>query len=238
MSALVQATGLLLPGRLTETALSLRAGELTCLVGPNGSGKTSLLHSIAGIGDPRGSVLIAGTQPKGLPPAQRQRLLSYLPASRDIRWPLTAYDLVALSNPAAAGGDVRVRQILTDLGLADFADRRVDRMSTGERSRVLIARALVATPALLLLDEPAANLDPYWQLRIMDYLRTSARSNGQATLVAVHDLELARSYADRLVIMHDGRIEADGHPEALLSGECIPRIFGIERSGGCWRPVA
>ena len=237
MSALVQAIGLALPGRLEETAFSLQAGELTCLVGPNGSGKTSLLHALAGIGNPEGSVIIAGTDPTGLAPAQRQRLLSYLPASRDISWPLTAHDLVTLGSPAG-DGEGPVRQVLADLGLAEFAHRRIDRMSTGERSRVLIARALLARPRLVLLDEPAANLDPYWQLRLMDYLRSSARSNGQAMLVAVHDLELARLYAGRLIIMHQGRIEADGDPDALLAGEFIPRIFGIERSDGGWRPLA
>jgi iron complex transport system ATP-binding protein len=111
-------------------------------------------------------------------------------------------------------------------------------MSTWERSRVLIARALVARPRLLLLDEPAANLDPYWQLRLMDHLRASARANGQAMLVAVHDLELARAYADRLLVINEGRIEADGQPETLLGSEIIPRIFGVERSGDRWQPVA
>ncbi|HEX8533513.1 MAG TPA: ABC transporter ATP-binding protein [Allosphingosinicella sp.] len=237
MSGLVEATGLALPGRLKETGLTLRPGELTCLVGPNGSGKTSLLHALAGVGNPEGSVLVAGTDPRGLPPARRQQLLSYLPASRDIGWPLTARDLVALGTPAG-GSEGEVRQVLADLGLAEFADRRIDRMSTGERSRVLIARALVAKPKLLLLDEPASNLDPYWQLRLMDFLRASASANAQAMLVAVHDLELARNYADRLIIMHEGRIEADGDPEALLSGELIPQIFNIEWSDGRWRPSA
>jgi iron complex transport system ATP-binding protein len=237
MSALLQATGLALPGRLGDTALTLEAGELTCLVGPNGSGKTSLLHALAGIGDPSGSVLIDGSDPRALPPGRRQRLFAYLPASRDISWPLTAHDLIALGSPSGER-EAGIRQVLTVLGLSEFADRRIDRMSTGERSRVLIARALVAGPRLLLLDEPASNLDPYWQLRLMDYLRTSARDNGQALLVAVHDLELARAYADRLIVMNEGRIEADGDPETLLGSEIIPRIFGIKRSGDRWQPVA
>jgi iron complex transport system ATP-binding protein len=235
VTILVEATGLSLRGRLKATSLELREGELACLIGPNGSGKTSLLHALAGIGAPSGEVRIAGVDPARLPPPQRQALFAYLPASRDIHWPLTAADLIALGLP---GRDrAAVHRVIADLGLEDFAERRVDRLSTGERSRVLIARALVARPKLLLLDEPAANLDPLWQIRLMDHLRDYARS-GRALLVAMHDLELARHYADRLIIMNEGAAVADGEPEALLAGPHIPRVFGVERTEGRWRALA
>ena len=126
---------------------------------------------------------------------------------------------------------------MNQLDLARFADRRVDELSTGERSRVLIARALAPRPKLLLLDEPAANLDPLWQLRLMEFVRDEARANGQAALVAVHDLDLAGAYADRLLVMDGSAVVADGEPERLLSGPDIPRVFGIERSDGRWRPT-
>jgi iron complex transport system ATP-binding protein len=237
MSAAVEASGLALPGRLKESSVDLRAGQLACLIGPNGSGKTSLLHALAGIGHPLGELRIDGIDPKTLAPKQRMRLFSYLPASRDVRWPLTARDLVALG---CAGPEDRARipQLLDELDLAGFAERRIDQMSTGERSRVLIARALVSRPRLLLLDEPAANLDPSWQLRLMNYLQGLASNGDQALLVAVHDLELARHHADRLIIMEGGAIAADGDPAELLAGPDIPRIFGIERREDRWMPVA
>lgn len=237
MRAMVEAGGLALPGRLKECSIALRAGELTCLIGPNGSGKTSLLHALAGIGDPLGEVRIDGADPSALPPGQRMRLLSYLPASPDARWPLSSRDLIALG---CAGSDDRERipRLLEELGLTGFGERRIDRMSTGERSRVLIARALVGRAKLLLFDEPSANLDPLWQLRLMDYLRNLSREAGQALLVAVHDLELARHHADRLIIMEAGGIAADGEPGRLLAGPDIPRVFGIEQREGRWRPVA
>ena len=237
MTPLVQTEGLALPGRLEENSISLHAGELTCLIGPNGSGKTSLLHALAGIGGPSGTIRIDGTDPSDLPPRQRMRLLSYLPASRDARWPLTARDLIALGC-ARPEDRQHIAELLGELDLEAFADRRIDRMSTGERSRVLIARALVSRPRLLLLDEPAANLDPLWQLRLMEHLRVLARRDGQALLVAVHDLELARHHADRLVIMDAGRVAAEGEPAQLLAGPVIPEIFGIEQRNGRWRPIA
>ena len=236
MTPLLQASGLSLPGRLHNTTLELDAGTLTCLVGPNGSGKTSLLHAIAGIGSPRGTVRIGGADPHALPPRLRQQLYTYLPASRDVAWPLSASDLITLG--LAEADPDRVDELLRTLALEDMANRRVDRISTGERSRVLIARALAARPRLLLLDEPASNLDPLWQLRLMELLRAEARANGQAVLMAVHDLDLARFHADRLIVMDAGRIAADGAPDTVLDASVVPAVFGIERADGRWRPVA
>jgi iron complex transport system ATP-binding protein len=163
------------------------------------------------------------------------RLLSYLPASRDVAWPVRARDLIALGLPDDS--EDRIEDAINLLELSAFAERRVDRLSTGERSRVLIARALAAAPRLLLLDEPVANLDPYWQLRLMDIL-AGAAARGQAVLLALHDLDLAGAYAERLILMAKGRIAADGKPADILSGSWIPEIFGVERSdGGRWRPV-
>jgi iron complex transport system ATP-binding protein len=234
---LLEARGLALPGRLEASDIDAEAGALICLIGPNGSGKTSLLHAIAGIGDPAGRVRVGGRDPRPLGPDARRRLLSFLPASRDVAWPLLARDLIALGLPAKAGQGA-VADAIEALELEPFADRRVDRLSTGERSRVLIARALAAGPSLLLLDEPVANLDPLWQLRLMDHLRLLTRRDGRTALVALHDIEIARLYADRLIVMRDGRIAADGDPASLLEGPLIPDIFGIERVEGRWRPVS
>ena len=236
-ASLLEARGLALPGRLEPSDVDAEEGALICLIGPNGSGKTSLLHAVAGIGDPKGCVRIGGVDPRPLGPDGRRRLLSYLPASRDIAWPLFARDLIALGLPAKAGARA-LADAIEALGLEPFADRRVDRLSTGERSRVLIARALVAGPKLLLLDEPVANLDPLWQLRLMDHLRLLARRDGRTILVALHDIEMARLYADRLIVMRTGKIAADGDAASLLEGPLVPEVFGIERKDGRWRPVS
>jgi iron complex transport system ATP-binding protein len=237
MSTLVTARQLALAGRLECTDLDLEAGELVCLIGPNGSGKTSLLHALARIGAPLGQVTVGGVDPAREPPSRRGRLLSYLAASRDIAWPLIARDLVALGLPEGVP-ESRIDAMLDLFDLEAFANRRVDHLSTGERSRLLIARALVSDAKLLLLDEPTANLDPLWQLRLMDHLRALVAGSRRSALVAVHDLDIARRYADRLLIMDRGRIEADGPPDVLLLGPHIERVFGIVASQEGWRPLA
>ena len=229
--SLLDATGLRITGRLEETSLAIEAGTLACLIGPNGSGKTSLLHAIAGIGSPEGQVHIEGVDPHRLGPPSRQRLLTYLPASRDVKWPLAARDLIRL------GGEDDVEPVLTELELQPFADRRVDQLSTGERARVLLARALAPRPKLLLLDEPVTNLDPLWQLKLMERLRNLTRESGRAVLMASHDLELAGRFADRLIVMDEGRAVADGGPE-ILEGPVVRAVFGIEKRGSAWWPAA
>lgn len=233
MMTLVRATGLALAGRLRPTDLALDAGTLTCLVGPNGSGKTSLLHALARIGTQAGAVEVAGRPVDALAPAERVRHLTYLPASRDLVWPIHARDLIVLSGADPAEVDA----VIDRLHLHDFADRRTDRLSTGERSRVLIARALATRPRLLLLDEPTANLDPLWQIRLMETLKQEVGDGDRAALVAMHDLDAAARYADRLIVMHEGRIAADGEPQTILASPVIPQVFGIERVPEGWHPA-
>ena len=220
---ILRAANLSLPGRLFDASVEIGEGELVCLVGPNGSGKTSLLHALAGIGAPSGEVTIAGVDPRRLGPSQRPGFLTYLPATRDVPWPLLARDLIALG-----GGHAD----FPALELATLLDRRIDTLSTGERSRMLIARALAPRPRLLLLDEPTANLDPLWQIRLMELVREEIAMDGRAALVAIHDLDAAARHADRILVMDRGRIAAEG-----LDGPHLADIFGIERVDGLWQPV-
>ena len=218
---MLAASGLSLPRRLHDVSLNIEAGELVCLVGPNGSGKTSLLHALAGIGGAPGTVSLNGEDPRRAGPARRPRLMTFLPAAREAAWPLLARDLIALG-----GGEAPP----PELELEHFLDRRVDSLSTGERGRVLLARALAPRPRLLLLDEPTANLDPLWQLRVMELVRAELSGTERAALVAIHDLDMATRYADRVIVMHGGRVVAEQLDETQLAD-----VFGIARGPDGWR---
>ena len=229
MTSLV-ARGVAIAGRLEPTDLIVRPGELVALVGPNGGGKTSLLRALSRIDDPAGTVTIGDEDIDQAPPARRRQLLSFLPASRDVTWPISARDVIALGLDRP--DDTRIDQLIAELELESLANRPVNRLSTGERARVLLARALAPNPTALLLDEPLSNLDPYWALRIMGILETVAQSGG-AALVALHDLGLVHHFT-RALLIADGRVQMDEAPAGMVASERFEQVFRIEAANGGW----
>ena len=225
------ATGLAIPRRLAPTDLSAKAGTMVGVVGPNGAGKTSLLRALAGI-EGVGEVRIDGLPLAGLPPRRRAGLLGYLSASRDGIWDVTARDHVMLG--LTEGADrATADHALARVDALALASRPLLRLSTGERARVMLARSLVARPALLLLDEPIANLDPRWQLRLLTELQAEAR-RGTTILLAIHDLALARRLCDRILIVDNGHIIADGPPAAALDDDHVASVFGVRMHADGW----
>ena len=217
------ATGLARPPMLAETSLTLRPGEVTGVIGPNGAGKTSLLKALAGLSRGPGTVTLDG---QALMPHPRR--LAWLPASRDAVWPMTAAALVQLGlGPAAPPDPEAVAAALAACDATALAARPVNQLSTGERARVLLARALVARPAWLLLDEPIANLDPGHRLDVMALLAAEA-ARGAGVVLALHDLDLAQR-CDRLLLMAGGAVVADGPPAQALAPERLASVFGVVR---------
>jgi iron complex transport system ATP-binding protein len=220
-----------LSGRIRPTDLQIEAGEMVALIGPNGGGKTSLLRALARIEQAGGEVRVDGEDVDAAPPARRRRLLSFLPASREMTWPIAARDVIALG--LAEVDTDRVDELINQLELEPLADRPVDRLSTGERARVLTARALAARPKLLLLDEPLSNLDPYWVLRFLDLLQAAANS-GQAVLVSLHDLSLLPRFP-RALLVAEGRVQMDEAPAKLMPDERFEEIFRVRAAAdGGW----
>lgn len=232
MTALLEARDLTISGRLDPTDIECARGELVALIGPNGAGKTSLLRALAGIEPDAGEVVIEQEWLKSAAPARRMRLLSFLPATRSLVWPISARDVIALglTNPDPE----RVEQLVGLLELEPFADRAVNSLSTGERSRVLLARTLAARARLLLLDEPLANLDPYWVLRVLDLLRQAAKETACAVIASLHDLGQGAAF-DRVVLVDGGHVTADGRPADVLSSHALVEAFGVEKDGERWR---
>ena len=217
-------------GRLGPTDLDLRPGELVALVGPNGGGKTSLLRALARIDGAAGVVSIKGEDIDLAPVARRRQLLAYLPASRDVVWPIKVRDVVALGLDRR--DDARIDELLVLLELQALERRPINLLSTGERARVLMARALAAKPHVLLLDEPLSNLDPYWVLRFLGLFRDAADS-GQTVVVALHDLAQLDRFG-RALLTADGRVQLDESPASLMASERFMEVFRIDRADGRW----
>ena len=234
MTPAIEARGVAIDGRLHPTDLDVAAGSLVALIGPNGSGKTSLLRALAGIAG-RGTVTIAGEDLGAAPPARRPHLLALLPASRDLAWPIRVREVIALGLPS--GDPRRVERLIDELELGPLADRPANQLSTGERARVLLARALAPSPRLLLLDEPLSNLDPYWVLRILDLIGETVRATGCAALVSLHDIDRVDAF-DRVLLADRGRIIADRPPGDMLASNELSRSFRIERKAAGWRVSA
>jgi iron complex transport system ATP-binding protein len=235
---------------LDRIDLSLEPGRLTVIVGPNGAGKTTLLRCLAGLAEPaQGEVILDGAALARMRASERARSIAYLPQGGGVAWPLPVASVVALGrlphgekpDSLSEAGRKAVAAALQSVGLQGFAQRPATALSGGEHSRVLLARALATQAPVLLVDEPVAALDPRHQLVVLDVLKQRAQAG--ATVVAImHDLTLAARFADLIVLLHQGKIEAFGPPETVLTEARLAAIFGIRarvlRQAGSLQVVA
>ena len=204
---------------------------LTGLVGPNGAGKTSLLKLCLGLLAPtKGTIEVGGKALDTLSLRQRAQLMAYLPQNGPVHWAMHVSDLVRLGRFASAAStdedDKAVQEAMQACAITGFAARPITTLSGGERSRVLLARALAAQSPVLLIDEPTSALDPAQQQRIMKILKHRAQA-GTSIVCALHDLPLAARYCDRLVFLHEGHIKEDGPPGAVLMAQSFTKAYGL-----------
>jgi iron complex transport system ATP-binding protein len=212
---------------LKPTNLLLRTGELTAILGPNGAGKSTLVKALLGLVASSGTVLFDKKPIAAFSASEGARHIAYLPQGQSHAWPLAVEAVVALGRyPHGGRDDGTVGRVLDSLGLATLSKRSVLTLSGGEQMRVSLARALAVQATFLLADEPLASLDPRYQFEIMTVLAAQAEL-GQGIVVVMHDLALAARYADRLILIKDGAILADGPPQAVLTGENVRSVFNV-----------
>ncbi len=225
---------------LDGTGLAAAKGELIGLIGENGAGKTTLLRVLADLQPTeKGEVRFAGDPLGRIPKRVYARQMAYLPQAASSHWPLEVRHLVALGrlphrNPwqrLATADFERVEVVLRWTDTLHLAARTVTTLSGGERVRVMLARALASEPKLLLADEPVASLDPYHQLQVMELLREVAK-RGAAVLVVLHDLTLAARFCDRLLLLHAGKVLAEGLPANVLTPANLERAYAITAEFG------
>lgn len=234
--------GIRLDGRtiLSGIDLTLARGAFVGLVGPNGAGKTTLLRALASLVAPaQGDVTLDGRALSALPRDERARRIAVLFQGGEIGWPMSVREIVALGRlphrRAFAGlSEADRAAILRAMARTDvvhLADRIATGLSSGERMRALLARALAVEAAWLLADEPITALDPAHQLDAMSLLRAVSRE-GTGVVAVLHDLALAARFCDRIVVLSAGRLLADGPPDAALSDALLARAFGVTAERG------
>lgn len=220
--------------------IALHTGELVGLIGPNGAGKSTLMRVLAGLRKPdSGAVTCNGRATADIAPQELARSVAYLAQGGEVHWPMRAASVVALGRlphrDTPAGTDAvnaaAVARAMQATGVAALAERRIDTLSGGERMRVLLARALAVEAAVLLADEPVAALDLRHQLQVMELLRATARK-GAGVMAVLHDLPLAARFCDRLVLVADGRIVAQGSPAEVLIPAHLKHVYGVEMITG------
>ena len=221
---------------LNGVGAAFAPGLVTAVVGPNGAGKSTLLDCLAALRKPdAGQVTLDGRALRDLPSRERARRIAYLPQNAEIAWAVDGRTFVGLGRTPYVGAwgltaedRAAVDRAMAVTGVEGFANRVVSTLSGGERARVLIARALAGDPQWLLADEPLAGLDPGHVLDACDLFRRLADDEGRGVVVTLHDLDAALRMADRVIVLAEGRVLADGTPAEALSPEVLKTAYGVE----------
>lgn len=221
---------------LDHISFRLAAGEIMAMIGPNGAGKSTLLRTAAGFLSPiSGSLYLQGSDISSMKPDQIARVLSVVTTERpDPEW-MTVYEMTATGRYPYTGRmgilSPRDRQIVEEamelLSVSALADTYFSSLSDGQKQRVMLARSIAQQPDLILMDEPTSFLDIRYRLEFAEMARMLAREKDIALLISIHEIDLAEQVADRILCLKNGRIQAAGRPEAVLTDSCLEELFDI-----------
>ncbi len=221
---------------LHNVSLEVETGEVFVLIGPNGAGKSTLVRAASGVIPLLGGkIRTNGDDLAALPPMQRARYLAVVPQAVALPPAFTVWETVLMGRTpylnflgqASTKDDEIIRTALQKVDALDLSERRVGELSGGEQQRVLLARALAQSTPILLLDEPTSNLDLHYQVSLMETVRQLARRDNLAVLIALHDLNLAARYADRVALLVQGKIKAVGAPRQVLTPDLISTAYHL-----------
>jgi iron complex transport system ATP-binding protein len=221
---------------LRGVSFAVAPGELVGLIGPNGAGKSTLLKVVSGLwSGAEGEITLLDKPLARYSARQVAQVIAQVPQITALDFPFSVRQIVLMGrNPHLSRFELETKQdrLIAEHAMRrtqtlDLADRLIGTLSGGERQRVLIARALTQEPRLLLLDEPTANLDIQHQIGIFGLIRDLIHADGLGAVAAAHDLELAARFCDRLVLLHQGAVLADGPPADTLQPETLRRAYGV-----------
>jgi len=222
---------------LDEISFTIISGQIVAILGKNGAGKTTLIKCLNRVQTPQnGKVEICSKDISRQSLIELSKSVSYVPQSVRTSFPMDVFDVLLLGRRPhiswmTSSEDLKaVSETLRKFGLEDLAFRRFDRLSGGERQRVIIAKAVVQNPRVYLLDEPTSDLDLQHQLLVMeavtDIIRNS--SGSKSAIFAIHDINIAARFSDRVILLHEGRILADGTPSEVITRSNIATVFGVD----------
>jgi len=221
---------------LREVSFGLPAGSILAVIGPNGAGKTTLIRVLSGIITPQsGQILVDGRDLNRLSTPERARRIAVVPQARLLPPAFSAWETVLLGRTphlnwlgqTSAQDEVITRQAMERTHTYDLAERPVGELSGGEQQRLLLARALAQAAPILLMDEPTAHLDLQYQFSLLEEVRGLARQEKLAVLVVLHDLNLVARYADQVALLVEGKVEALGKPDEVLTGDILSKAYSI-----------
>jgi iron complex transport system ATP-binding protein len=221
---------------LSDVDFTVRRGEFVALIGPNGSGKSTLLKLLVGLIRPqKGTIEFDGRTLSQFPPRSLARRVAYLPQEDEIHFPFTVGEVVMLGRWPHSGGAFfdsksdreAAARAMDRVGIAEWSARPITELSGGERARVMLAKAVATEPECLLLDEPVSELDLKYCAEAYSMLHELVRS-GLGVVVIAHDIGPVARWADRLVLLSNGRIVADGGPDRVLDSARLRDAYGID----------